>query len=160
MNHRFTILPFIASAFILPNIASAAISAPMEVMATVASTCSVETTAIDFGVYEGPEVNTTGTISVNCNAGVPYKVGLDAGLHFDTANRFMADNAGNMLPYRLEYAGAEWGDENVTDTYPANSVAGTGAGAPTTYTVDALIWPDQPAPPGVYTDTVTVTVAF
>jgi spore coat protein U-like protein len=162
MEKKFSILPLLASGILLTTSlnANAQVSTQMEVMATVGSQCAVDATPVDFGVYEGPEVNATGAITVDCNDGVPYLVGLNAGMNSDGANRMMSDDAGNTLPYRLTYIGAEWGDDGVTNSYQGASVAGTGSGSPTSFTVDAMIFPDMPAPPGVYTDTVTVTVAF
>ena len=160
MDRRLAVLPLLASGLLLPLNSQAVVSVPLEITATVASACTVATTPIDFGMYDGPEITTTGTITVTCNSGVPYQVGLDSGLHFDTANRHMASSTGDMLLYYLSHIGVEWGDEGVTGTYPAPAVNGTGAGAAATYTVDALVWADQPVPPGVYADTVTVTVAF
>lgn len=160
MDRRSAILPLLASSLFFSGNVFSAVSAPLDISATVGSACTVSTTPIDFGLYEGPETTTTGTIGVTCNAGVAYQVGLDSGLHFDTANRHMANAAGDMLLYYLSYVGAEWGDEGVTNTYPAAAVAGAGSGTSTTYTVDALIWADQAVAPGTYTDTITVTVAF
>ncbi|MDH5229158.1 MAG: spore coat U domain-containing protein [Gammaproteobacteria bacterium] len=160
MDRRLFAVPVLASSLLLPLSAQAQVSTTMDIMATVASACTVETTPIDFGIYDGTESSTTGTIAVTCNQGVAYKVGLNSGMHYDGANRAMANSVGDPLLYRLTYIGNDWGDNLVTDTYPADAVDGLGAGSPTTYTVDAQVWSNQPAPPGVYTDTVTVTVAF
>jgi len=160
MDRHLAILPLLASSFLLSSNAWSAVSAPLDISATVGSACTVNTTPIDFGLYEGPETTTTGTIGVSCNAGVAYQVGLDAGLHFNAANRHMSNGAGGTLLYYLSYVGTEWGDEGVTNTYPAAAVAGAGAGTSSTYTVDALIWADQAVAPGTYTDTIVVTVAF
>ncbi len=162
MEKRFLALSVLsaAMAFSVSSNVQAATSAPMEIMVTVVSSCAVEVTPIDFGNYNGAQINRTGEVTVACNDGVPYAIGLDAGLHYDQANRFMADGAGNMLPYRLTYAGTDWGDIAVTDTYPGDPVAGVGIGIPEAYTVEAMVFANQNAQPGVYTDTVTVTVAF
>lgn len=138
----------------------AATTAPMEIMATVVSSCIVDVTPIDFGNYNGMQINTTGEVNVSCNEGIPYAIALDAGLNSDGANRLMSDGSGNLLPYRLTYNGSDWGDTGVTDTYPGDPVAGVGLGAPESFTVEAMVFPNQNASPGVYADTVTVTVAF
>ena len=162
MEKRFLALSALSAGLAFGGATSvqAATSAPMEVMATVVSSCIVDVTPIDFGNYNGLQINTTGEISVSCNAGVPYAIALDAGLNSDGANRLMSDAVGNLLPYRLTYAGADWGDTGVTDTYPGDPVAGVGVGIPEGYTVEAMLFPNQSAQPGIYTDTVTVTVAF
>ena len=162
MEKRTLALTVISAAIALSisSTANAATTAPMEIMVTVVSTCAVEVSPVDFGNYNGAQINRTGEVNVSCNAGVPYAIGLDAGLHYDQANRFMSDGAGHMLPYRLTYAGSEWGDIAVTDTYPGDPVAGVGIGLAESYTVEAMVFANQNASPGVYTDTVTVTVAF
>ncbi len=157
---RRLVLPLCA-AVLLPFSASAAqVSTPLEIMATVSSTCTVTSAQVDFGVYNGPRANSTGEVVVTCNDGVPFSVGLDGGLNSDGANRRMADSGGNYLPYRLTYLGGEWGDDGITNSYRGAPVQSSGTGAPEAFTVDALIFANQEVPPGVYTDTVTVTVAF
>lgn len=162
MKKRSLALSFLTAGIAFGGASSvqAATTAPMEVMATVVSSCSVDVLPIDFGNYNGQQINTTGEITVSCNAGVPYAIALDAGLNSDGANRLMSDAVGNLLPYRLTYTGADWGDTGVTDTYPGDPVAGVGVGVPESYTVEAMVFPNQNAQPGIYTDTVTVTVAF
>jgi len=162
MDKRFLALSLLSAGLILPTISTtqAASTAPLDIMATVVSACSVDVSPIDFGAYDGNQINTSGEITVSCNAGVPYAIALDAGLHSDGANRYMADDVGNTLPYRLAYGTAEWGDSGVTDTYTGDPVSSVGVGAPESFTVDALVFSNQTAAPGVYTDTVTVTVAF
>ena len=158
MDKRFLFLPFVFS-FSLPAIAHAA-SAQLEISATVVSTCALGATPIDFGNYDGTQVDTSGQVTVACNNGVPFTVALDGGLHTDGANRLLANGTGGVLPYRLTYVGVDWGDVGVTDTFPGNPVASAGTGIPEAFTVEARLFGNQDAPPGVYTDTVTVTVAF
>jgi spore coat protein U-like protein len=162
MNKRFLAISCLSAGLSFGGVAStqAATTAPMEIMATVVSACVVDVLPIDFGNYNGVQINTTGEVHVSCNEGVPYAIALDAGLNSDGANRLMANEQGNLLPYRLTYNGADWGDTGVTDTYPGDPVAGLGAGTPESFTVEAMLFPNQNASPGVYTDTVTVTVAF
>lgn len=162
MNKQIFAISCLSAGLALGGVTStqAANTAPMEIMATVVSSCVVDVMPIDFGNYNGVQINTTGEVNVSCNAGVPYAIALDAGLNSDGANRLMSDAIGNLLPYRLTYAGADWGDTGVTDTYPGDPVAGIGLGIPESYTVEAMVFPNQNASPGVYTDTVTVTVAF
>ena len=162
MEKRFLALSLLSAGLVVSGMstAQAASTASLDVMATVVSACEIDVVPIDFGTYDGMQINTTGEVSVNCNAGVPYAVALDAGLNSDGANRLMSDGVGNRLPYRLTYTGADWGDTGVTDTFPGDPVAGVGVGTMEAYTVEAMVFPNQTAAPGVYTDTITVTVQF
>ena len=162
MDKRFLALSLLSAGMVVSSIstAQAASTASLDVMATVVSACEIDVVPIDFGTYDGLQINTTGEVAVNCNAGVPYAVALDAGLNSDGANRLMSDGVGNMLPYRLTYTGSDWGDTGVTDTFPGDPVAGVGVGSSEAYTVEAMVFPNQTAAPGVYTDTITVTVQF
>lgn len=158
MDRRFFILPFMA-ALSVPGVSSAE-TAQINVTATVVGACAVQAAAIDFGVYSGAQIDTTGQLTVTCNAGVAYNVALDAGLHSDGANRMLSNGTGGVLPYRLTYAGVDWGDNGVTNTYPSDPVTGLGLGTPETYNVDARLFGNIDAPPGTYSDTIVVTVAF
>lgn len=154
----FVLSASVASSFV--STTQAATSAFMEVTVTVVSSCAVEVSTIDFGHYNGEKLKRSGEIKVSCNNGVPYAIGLDAGQHFDKLSRRMADKDGRKLPYRLSYSGVDWGDKTITDTFKAAPVTGVGNGTAKAYKVEAMIWPNRKASPGVYKDTVTVTVAF
>lgn len=158
MEKRFFVLPILLG--LSAPIAAHAATAQLNISATVVSTCAVGTTPIDFGNYDGSQVDTTGQVIVTCNNGVPYTVALDGGLNTDGANRLLSNGVGGLLPYRLTYVGVDWGDTGVTDTFAGNPVASAGTGTPEAFNVEARLFANQDAPPGVYTDTVTVTVAF
>lgn len=161
MDKRLVILSvFLASALASVTSQAAVQTAQIQVMATVVSTCQVAATPIDFGSYDGTQIDTTGQVTVTCNAGVPFTMALDGGLNSNGANRMLTNGAGNKIPYRLSYSGADWGDRGVTDTYPGNPVVGAGLGGPQSFAVDARLFGAQDAPPGVYLDTVTLTLAF
>jgi len=162
MDKRFLFLSFASAALIVPSISNAhLVEAPMEVMATVVSSCELSVTPIDFGNYAGAEINTTGEVIVVCNDGVPYKIAMNAGMNTDNANRRMADSSGNnTLPYRLTYQGVDWGDLGVHDTFLSNPVQGVGTGAASSFVVEAMLFEAQDVPPGVYSDTVIVSVDF
>ncbi|MDH5545198.1 MAG: spore coat U domain-containing protein [Gammaproteobacteria bacterium] len=159
MDKRFlTFAALLASMLTISN--AGANTAQMEITATVAGACTVQAAPIDFGVYSGAQVDTSGQVTVSCNNGVVYNVALDAGVNSDGANRMLSNGTGAVLPYRLTYGGNDWGDVGVTNTYPGEPVAGTGIGLPETFNVEARLFGNIDVPPGVYSDTVTVTVAF
>lgn len=164
MEKRFLVLSFAAAGLILSGASQAATTKPMEVMATVASACTLDVSKVDFGQFVGNELAANGTVTVNCNPGVAYQIGMTAGSNPDAAkNRQMADSTGrNFLKYRLTYLEEAWGDTGMTNTTNTTHlpVKGIGLGAPDPHTVGGLIWAVNAPAPGTYSDTVMVTVAF
>ena len=164
MEKRFLVLSFAAAGLILSGASQAATTKPMEVMATVASACTLDVSKVDFGVFVGTDLPATGTVSVMCNPGLLYKIGMTAGTNPDgVKNRQMADGSGNkFLKYRLSYLGDDWGDAGMTNTTNVTHkpVTGIGTGAVDQFTVEGLIWATNAPAPGTYSDTVMVTVAF
>jgi spore coat protein U-like protein len=129
---------------------------------TIAASCTIlSATTLDYGTQGvlGGSVDQTSTIQVQCTNTTPYNIGLDAGVGAGAtvAVRKMT-NTGVTINYSL-YSNAGrttvWGDTIATDT-----VAATGNGASQSYTVYGRV-PAQTTPaPGLYTDTVTVTVTY
>jgi spore coat protein U-like protein len=143
--------------------ASAAIDTEnLPVQVTIVSDCKVQSAPLlDFGsqgVLDSARDDST-TVGIQCTNTTPYIVRLDAG-----------DGAGATVGTRLMTLGAAtvsyslyrdvartlvWGETDGT-----NTVAGTGIGAVQTLDVYGQI-PAQTTPaPGLYTDTVTVTVSY
>lgn len=162
MEKRILVLSLAAAGLILSGSSQAAVSKQLEVMATVASSCTLDVSKVDFGIFSGTELTANGEVRVNCNQNVPYVIGLDGGRNIDAAgNRTLQDGAGNALPYRLTYLGEPWGDNGSTDPNAARPVLGVGKGAIERFTVEGFLWVPATAPaPGVYSDIVTVTVSF
>lgn len=132
-----------------------------QVTATVADSCLVSATDLNFGAYNpaAGALDGTSTITATCTAATPYEIGLSAGNGTSaTTTRAMTDGASAQLDYEL-YSDATrttiWGalaGATVTQT----SLAG-GAVA---YTVYGRIPASQYVPAANYADTVTVTVAY
>lgn len=164
MEKRLLVLSFAAAGLILSGASQAATTKPLEVMATVASACTLDVSKVDFGQFVGTELVANGTVIVNCNPGVAYRIGMTAGSNPDAVkNRQMSDSTGkNFLKYRLSYMDNDWGDTGMTNTTDNKHVPvnGVGIGAPDPHTVEGRIWAVSAPAPGVYSDTVMVTVAF
>lgn len=139
------------------------------VTATVAENCLVSGTNLAFGTYTpaGGALSGTSTVTVRCTRTTPYTVSLNAGTTVGgtLAQRLLANGA-ETLQYNLYTTGGFttiWGD----GTGGTGTVAGTGngmsIGAANTHTVHGQL-PDnatnQDAPPGNYSDTITVTVTY
>jgi len=123
--------------------------------------CFVTATNVDFGVAGllAANVDATGTVSVTCNGGTSYAVGLDGGLSgaVDPTQRKMTLGAGQVTYglYRDAARSLGWGSTIGTDT-----ISGTGNGAAMNYTVYGRVAPQTTPPPGTYTDTIVVTVTY
>ena len=135
----------------------------LPVQVTIVSVCNVQgAPLLDFGSQTVLDTARDGatTIGIQCANTTPYNVRLDAGTGAGAtiANRLLTNGGGATVTYRLyRNAGRTllWGVTDGTDT-----VAGVGNGAVQTLDVYGQI-PAQTTPlPGVYTDTVTVTVAW
>jgi len=129
--------------------------------ATVLSACNVSAQNINFGTvgFLASTTDANGTITVQCDLGLPYTVSLNGGNSgaTDPTLRQMS-SSGNRVTYGLYQDSARsqpWGN-----TAGSNTVAGVGTGSLQTLTVYGRI-PAQATPaPGTYTDTIVVTVGY
>jgi spore coat protein U-like protein len=119
------------------------------------------TTALDFGPQGVLTTNVDMDVPINvqCTTGTPYNIGLDAGIGSGAtvAVRKMTA-AGSTVNYTI-YTDAThatvWGNTVGTDT-----VTGLGTGISIAHRIWGRV-PAQTTPaPGVYNDTVTVTVTY
>jgi len=149
--------------------------ASMNITATILAQCSVSTTPMDFGNLSPTlDTSTTSTITVNCSNGVPYRIDIDAGTNYYTSSgmaRYLKEgtlpaDSTNTVAYRLFQEVTHntlWGDEGVTFcpacTTPAIGKSGTGTGAAQIHTVFGMANIGVNGP-GLYSDTVTVTVNY
>jgi len=136
------------------------------VTATVLKNCTVSAAPMAFNYTPGAgNVAPTTTITVNCTKGTGFNTQLTAGGSGNIANRQASDGAGDVLLYNLyTTAGLTtiWGTTNGTNTV-GGSGGGMGAGAAVTQTVYGSVvdsGANQAIPPGTYTDTITVNVAY
>lgn len=125
-----------------------------------ASACTVSATSAAFGTID-PLANTetlsTGIISVSCPESTSYTIALGPG-NGDIDNRHMASGS-HELSYNL-YTDASrsiiWGD----GTGGSATVSGTADSSGTDHTVYGRV-PWQPsAVPGVYSDSIVVTISY
>ncbi len=136
------------------------------VSATVLKNCTVSALPLAFNNYTpgagALAVNTT--VSVSCTKTTPFNTELTAGTGGSTiAQRLLNDGAGDTLQYNLyttALLATPWGI-----TIGTNTVAGAGAGMATPVVqtvfgqlVDSVA--NQAVPPGLYSDTITVNVAY
>jgi len=150
----------------------------MNIAATVQASCTVATTDMNFGVMDFVALTSaTSTITVNCSSGAPYRIDIDHGLNDwngAATDRYMKAVAApadglNTIPYSLSKDASLmtfWGDNGATlcptcSPAPPTGKSGVGTGLDEIHMVygsahRGLIVPD----PGIYTDTVMVTVNY
>jgi spore coat protein U-like protein len=131
------------------------------VSATVVSTCYVTATNISFGTVGlvTSNVDSTSTVSAQCNNSVPYTVSLSGGnaAATDPTQRKMA-KASETVTYGLYRDAARlqpWGSTTGT-----NTVSGTGNGATQNITVYGRVPVQATGSPGNYSDTIVATITY
>ena len=139
----------------------------MQVSATVISGCTVSASILSFGTTINPTVTSvpvdaTSTLSVICTATTPYTIALDAGVNAGGAANFTAraiKSGVNAIGYQLYTTTGRntvWGD----GTASTSTDSGTGNGLVQSVTVYGRLPALTGAIPGVYIDTVTVTITY
>ncbi len=128
----------------------------------VAKDCLVSATDVNFGSHGilSSNVNTTGGVSVTCSPTTPYTVSLGNGLNgtAPTARRMRKGTGSEYVTYGL-YRDVDrllpWGD-----VVPTNTVAGTGNGLAQNIPVYGTVPPQNTPSPGLYADTVVITITY
>lgn len=166
-SHSIALLSFAAMLVPLSSQAAGTDTATFDVKLTITDSCDVHTVAptdMDFGSSGAlsTALTQTSTLTINCNSGLPYDIGLDAGSHpgtvGDTTTRRMAGGTSEYVSYQLYQAAGPatpWGNSIGADTK-----AGTGTGSAQSVTVYGQV-PVQATPSASsYSDTITVTVTY
>lgn len=190
------VIPVIALSALIASGVSAWSGSPstgnLQIKMTIDKECTVNPTGdavLDFGTY-GTVTNAPSSIEretsiqVQCTSGVPYKIGLNAGLNPKepgaTHLRQLKSAEGNYISYVLRSPeitrtlGGIWGDDFDWTLHHTISergdltVGGKGDGTRQSHLVigslvtlsGGVFDNNVSAPAGTYTDTVTVTVQF
>jgi spore coat protein U-like protein len=145
-----------------------AASTSFMVSATVESACAVSANPLSFGSYrpgQGSALANT-TLAVRCARGTPFTVALDAGSGGSSVARRLMTFGSYRLEYNLYTTPARttvWGD----GTQSSATVSGTGHGLSIGQAIVQTVYgqvPDivgnQDLAPGLYTDTIRVTVSY
>jgi len=136
---------------------------------TAATNCpfvEVTTTPLDFGrVYTGSVFSGIGTVVVTAPAGLNFSVAWGKGLHYSSGFRHMKRSGGaDLIPYTLyRDAGCtvSLSDPGLGDTYPAgSSVAAMGTGRAQVIPIHGRLTVPVQAQPGMYLDSIVVTVLY
>ena len=142
---------------------AATVTANLGVQITLTAACTVAGGTLNFGTQGvlASNIDNTATLTVTCTNTTPYNVGLDKGSFGTAVNaRKMKGGATNteFVNYAL-YSDTgrtlNWGNTVGTDT-----VTGTGNGSAQTHFVYGRVPSQSSGSPGVYNDTVTITVTY
>lgn len=143
--------------------AAASTTTTFAVNSTVNAACAVLASSLSFGLYDpASSTATSGTtnLTVTCTNGTTYTVGLDEGVGSGAtvAQRKMSAGTATDMNYSLYTDAAHtsvWGE-----TIGTNTVAGTGSGGAQSLTIYGMIPAQQTVQPGVFADTITVTLTY
>ena len=129
------------------------------------SACTVSGTTLNFGSalnpVSGGAVTATSTLTLQCTATTPYSVALNAGANAGGGSNFadrVLKSGANTVPYQLYLDASHttiWGNGVGSAVY-----SGNGTGDPQLVTIHGRLPSLTGAAPGVYVDTVTVTVSY
>ncbi len=138
---------------------AAPVQSAFHVTSSIPDSCSVTAVGLDFGAYDGSQNDQTASITVTCTVkGIPYRIGLNDGMHFSAPNRRLKHNASaSYLIYELyRDAGrsARWGIDDASD------VDMTSDGTAQRFTIYGRVPAGQSGPVGSYSNTTIVTVNF
>lgn len=140
----------------------------MNVSASVGHSCSMESSPMAFGAYDGVVANAStaleamATVVSTCTSGAAALITMNAGASAgpgsaDAPVRRMTAGAGKYLVYQV-YSdvarGTVWGNTAPT------GVALTGTGVSQTLTAYGSVLAAQPAAQGVYSDQLGVTITY
>ncbi|MBI4207699.1 MAG: spore coat protein U domain-containing protein [Betaproteobacteria bacterium] len=136
-----------------------------QVTATVSAGCTISATNHDFGIYTpsllADNTNGTNVVTATCTLGVPYSIGLDAGIGTGAtvASRKMTRVGGTET---LNYSLYRTVDRLVVvgNTLSVDVISGLGTGLAIDHTMFGKIPAGQNVPVGNYVDTVTATITF
>lgn len=141
---------------------SATATTTFQVTATVAANCELSANTLAFGSYDPISVTDTdaaSTITATCTNGVPYGIGLNAGVGAgaSVSDRKMTGPSASLLDYAI-YSDA--GRTTIWENTGGAVVSDTGDGTGQVIDVYGRIPNSQAVISGAYADTITVTITF
>jgi len=169
MNKHFRQAIILTGILISSAATAATETTTIDVTASVAGSCTVNSDPLTFGdVESGSETNASGAVTVNCSNGIVYRVGMNEGQHVQNGERAMTNPGGDFILYRIFKSpeNIEWGDGSIGGSFPHAIVNGTGNGLDQTLDFLGVANPSGVFPVGSFTagtdysDVVTVTVQF
>lgn len=164
MKLYFGIATTVGTVLSLSLAANAQDSTSFDVRIQIDDECVITSASdLDFGTGTllTSAIDQVSTISVHCTNGTGYTVALDAGTGTGAtvAKRYMThESTTETIAYTLYRDSAR---TQVWGTTSGELVSGTGTGQSVAHTVYGRVFAASTAPsPGLYTDTITVTVTY
>ncbi|MEI6797902.1 MAG: spore coat U domain-containing protein [Pseudomonadota bacterium] len=132
------------------------------VSANVTASCSVDATAMDFGIVNGHvrrPLDSSAQIFVSCTNATPYTVGLDYGTNASdaTSTGRRMTNGVNTVHYGLFHSPSRsdsWGLTNET------AYMGVGTGSSQSLNIYGRTFGDQDLASGHYSDSVVIVITY
>ncbi len=156
---RFNAASFTLVAPACTAVTSNPVTPTFSVNASVDRTCTVTAQDLDFGRHGvlRTQTDASSQLTVSCTSGLPYTVGLNGGSTNQAPTARRMSGNGQFITYGLYRNSARslpWGDTAGT------MISGTGTGVGQNLAVYGRV-PVQTTPsPGLYSDTVAVTVTY
>lgn len=156
---RFNAASFTLVAPACTAVTSNPVTPTFSVNASVDRTCTVTAQDLDFGRHGvlRTQTDASSQLTVSCTSGLPYTVGLNGGSTNQAPTARRMSGNGQFITYGLYRNSARslpWGDTAGT------MIGGTGTGVGQNLAVYGRV-PVQTTPsPGLYSDTVAVTVTY
>ena len=140
----------------------------MSVSATVRHACSIDTTPMAFGTYDGVVTNAssalhaTATVISTCTSGAAAQITMNAGAYegsgsTDVPVRRMNAGASEYLVYQVY---SDVTHETVWGNTVPTGIVTNGTGSPQTHKVYGSIPSAQLVPEGDYSDQIIVTITY
>ncbi|MBT6343696.1 MAG: spore coat protein U domain-containing protein [Tateyamaria sp.] len=156
------------SAFFCSHSRADSVNSIMNVSVSVKHSCSINTTPMAFGAYDGVSTNasrslaTTATIISTCTSGTGAHITLNTGTFAgsgsaDAPVRRMSAGEGKYLVYQVY---SDFTRHTVWGNTVPTGVALTGTGAAQTLTVYGSIPSAQMVPQGDYSDQISITITY
>jgi spore coat protein U-like protein len=141
----------------------ATVTTTFDVQITIVDECQITSANnLDFGAHGvlSANIDASTTFNVQCTLDTPFSIGLNAGIGAGAtiATRKMTGAGAVTIDYTLYSDAARttvWGETIGVDT-----VDDTGTGGAEAFTVYGRVTPQATPAPGVFTDTITITVTF
>lgn len=161
-KQRLALVSVLGAALVATPVLAVTVTTNLSVTANVPGSCTLSTTAVSFGDYDGNQIDVAGQLNATCTSGLNYSVELGPGLSATGTSRQMS-NAGNgalKLNYDLYKDAARsqpWGGATYT---VGGASAVTGQTGPQTIQIYGRLPGAQTLNAGSFSDTVIVSVIY
>lgn len=150
-HNRNIIILFISLCFLNDTIANES-GAVLNVVTRILPSCSIDANPLTFS---STKKSSSTHIGVTCTAGIPYVVSIDAGDNSTDINQRKLQFDNHYVKYQLYQDTSKkkiWG--NSSD----NKLSNIGTGITQRYELNGLIQKNDNTEPGIYQDTVRVSI--